>query len=201
MVKKYRRGETSLRWQYKLFLTLLPLPRKTTNNYSRTRYHWDSYRGEAEHPLIIIETKTECNRKVREAAIHWLHCPSPGQGSTMWRSPLWDSGSFNRKREPRWETSIHPHYCESLCGSSYFDLTAHCDFWEICRAQPLGIWLCQRMDEVLLQSAHGSWKSKFILAVPSNNLNQWLCLSGEPRLGHTTDQWTQHGADLPDSDP
>ena len=34
------------------------------------------------------ETKTDCTRRIKEVATHWLQCPSPRPGSTTWRGHL-----------------------------------------------------------------------------------------------------------------
>ena len=119
------------RWQNTLFLTLLPLTRRTTNSYSKTRHHWENPRTQEwnESTSDPTEIKTEWIRRVREGAMHWL-----------W--PLqW-------VKRPRGSSQSPPAALGLFCGSPYSDfvpLGLQGSLW--LSATGIGLW--ERMGEGL----------------------------------------------------
>lgn len=95
-------GVTVPTWWHKLFLTSWPLIRRTTNNYSRIRcwvncrtwdWGWSTL-------TCTLETKTDCNRKVRGKVACWPCCPSQGQWSSRLTGFPQPADSWTGKREP-----------------------------------------------------------------------------------------------------
>lgn len=68
---------TSPRWQQRSFLTLLLPQEQLTTHGQDTIESILECGGKAEAPLCTSETKTDCLRRVREAATCWPRCPSP----------------------------------------------------------------------------------------------------------------------------
>ena len=70
---------TSSRWQNRSFLTLLPLIKRTTNNYLIARYHWKNpwTWGWGWSTPLHHRDQDSWHLRVREATTRWLFCPSP----------------------------------------------------------------------------------------------------------------------------
>ena len=104
------------RQQHTSFLTSLSLTRRTTNNYLRTRHHWETpkHRGEAEAPPCTSDTKTDRIRRIREVATHWSHCssPKPAQHHVA-RSPL-SLWFLQWKTEPKEDNQLPPAFRVTL---------------------------------------------------------------------------------------
>lgn len=108
-------------------LVISDFTRETTNNYSRTKDHWENPRtwGESEASHCNTETKTICIRKVRGAAAHWLHCPFPRPVQHYRQmSPLSLQLFWWEYRTRGVEKTSIPQHCGLLSESHYYDLTS-----------------------------------------------------------------------------
>ena len=81
-------GVTTPWWQDMWFLTSLPLTR-TTNLYSKAWHAWENPRtqGRGGSTHCTSETKTDCIRRVREAASCGPHCPSLRSEQALFSDP------------------------------------------------------------------------------------------------------------------
>lgn len=91
------------RWQYMSFLALLSLTKtnQPTKNYSRTQHHGENPRTQGEAEVTPMHCSDQEERKVREVATCWWHCPFPRPAQSHTR------GS-SEKKEPMWKGITSP---------------------------------------------------------------------------------------------
>jgi len=177
--KNYR--VTSLRWWHRLFLTLLPLT-KRTNNYSRKRHHWENPRTQKwgwstflHHRDLdrrVISSYTLTTLPLTQASIapHGQVSPEP-LVSPMVKENL-GGGRAGETASPSSVSHIAgaPTLWSHTMGTAgAYVLFNHCE--SDCDGE---------RGRGLQQPVHSSWQTEFIHAVPSSNHSLQLCSSAEP---------------------
>ena len=112
----------SPRGRYRFFLTSLPFARRTTNNYSWTRYDWENPRTLewGWSTPCTTETKTDCVRKLRGTL---TALPLP-QDRTASHREVYPEPSVPLVAKESRGVNQHTQHCGLLCGSPYCGLTA-----------------------------------------------------------------------------
>lgn len=155
---------SSARQQYRLFLTLLPFTRTTTNIYSKTRHHSENPRtqDEAEAPPVPLRPG-RLHQKGKEQPHTDCIARPPGQCSTTQRGLLLTPSSSSRQRAPQSNDQPPPALCITF-ESPYSVLAPQ-------RLQGI-LWgpatrhLTITGERSLQQPALGSWPTEFIPAGP-----------------------------------
>ena len=169
-------------WQSRSFPPSLPITRRTTNNYSRTRHHWEKlqHRGEGVAPPCTAETKRDYIRRVREAATHWLHCPSPRPAQHhMERSPL-SLWFLQWEKRTQGDNQHWGHFV----GAPTLILHRR-DYKESSGSISGNLTVMEKRGGACNKQHRDLGRLSSHLQCPSSDPNQWLCSSAEPNPGHT----------------
>lgn len=142
MNNNYRQVTSPRRWHRSFPISLALI--RTTNNYLSTSKPTERI---LEQAALYHGSQDRLHLKWRRC---WLHCPLPGQHTTLWRTaPPWAFRSSSGKREAgRDSEHCHPQHCVLfwLCECHYSKLA----LWD-CRgifwAQSMGIWPGWRKGE------------------------------------------------------
>ena len=171
------------------YLTLLPHQKMTTNNYSRTRYHWKNPRiwGWSRSSSLHLSDEDRFHEKVREVAALWsLYLssrPVKHHSNSSPESPAPPVG----KENPQKTNSSLPAL-KSLSGSSYSDLALQ------------ALWMWQITEERLgptgIQTL-ANWIHTCSTQIIITTIALLICRT---MFGAHFDQGSQQGADMPNLD-
>lgn len=131
------------------------------NNYSRTKQQWENprTRGEAEALPVTAETKTDCIRRIREAATCWRHRRSPRTVQHhAERPPL--SLQCCQWKEGTQRVTPPPPALGLLCRSPYHDLASgrlQENLWGLISGN---LTVMEKVRRGLQQPAHGTWPTE-----------------------------------------
>lgn len=172
------------------YLTLLPHRKKTTNNYSRTRYHWENPRiwGWSRSSSLNLSDEDRFHEQVREVAVLWsLYLssrPVKHHRNSSPESPVPPVG----KENPQKTNSSLPAL-KSLSGSSCSDLALQALWmWQI-KEERLGTTGIQTLAEWIHTCSTQTIRTTIAL------------LTCRTMLGAHSDQGSQQSANLPNLDP
>lgn len=186
----------SLWWQHRSFLPLLTLPRRTTNNYSWSRHHYENPRTQGWGWAPLHHRHQETSLEGKRSGYTLITLPIPQAGAALcWELPPEPMTPPVGKRA---QENIQP--APSVVGRFLGALTLtslHRDFRRIFRDQPLGIWPWQRNwvgGRGLQQENLDLGSSSSYLQNLSSSASQQFCSTAETKFLLQSDQgngWVQ----------